>query len=195
MDEYIYRRIFSLKAPIGEFTITNKGIPIVFSVLKNPYNQPYGASEDDDSGITTDTNYVLQIDVDSLEVGETYKVAFSLPLDYCDSDEHTEALCISKNGWSVGLGMLDPNDEVKMDQYIFISHEENNQRYFFLQEPPCFDRSNFVNYDVERSEDKTGYSFTLLDRSAEKISFLAAWIENNEYSVDDCEAALGFWLT
>lgn len=70
MDEYIYRRIFSLKTPIGEFTITNKGIPIAFSILKNPYNQPYGASEDDDSGITTDTNYVLQIDVDSLEVGE-----------------------------------------------------------------------------------------------------------------------------
>ena len=46
-----------------------------------------------------------------------------------------------------------------------------------------------------RSDDSLGFSFVLLDRSIEKITFLVAWIENFADKEIDYEDVLNFWLT
>ena len=63
-----------------------------------------------------------------------------------------------------------------------------NDDYFHQDEP-------HKGYDVWRSEDNLGFSFVLLDRTIDKITFLVAWIENNDASNVDYENVLDFWLT
>ena len=50
-------------------------------------------------------------------------------------------------------------------------------------------------YDVGQSDDSLGFSFVLLDRTIDKITFLVAWIENFPDATIDYEDALDFWLT
>ena len=92
-------------------------------------------------------------------------------LNYCGSDEHTESITNTIDKWSVGIGSYDMNDD-----------------YFHQDEP-------HKGYDVWRSEDNLGFSFVLLDRTIDKITFLVAWIENREISNVDYESVLDFWLT
>ena len=121
--------------------------------------------------ISTETNYALDIDTKCLEIGKQYNVVFSEGgLNYCGSDEHTESITNTINNWSVGIGSYDMNED------------EDNPK-------------NHTGYDVWRSEDNFGFSFVLLDRTIDKITFLVAWIENEEVPNVDYESVLDFWLT
>ncbi|MBE6609993.1 MAG: hypothetical protein E7634_04950 [Ruminococcaceae bacterium] len=121
--------------------------------------------------ITTETNYALDIDTKCLEIGKQYNVVFSEGgLNYCGSDEHTESITNTIDNWSVGIGSYDMNED------------EDNPK-------------NYKGYDVWRSEDNLGFSFVLLDRTRDKITFLVAWIENKEVPNVDYESVLDFWLT
>ena len=121
--------------------------------------------------ITTETNYALDIETKCLEIGKQYNVVFSEGgLNYCGSDEHTESITNTINNWSVGIGSYDMNED------------EDNPK-------------NHKGYDVWRSEDNFGFSFVLLDRTIDKITFLVAWIENKEVPNVDYESILDFWLT
>lgn len=163
--KYIYEDISSLPCPIGEFSVRCGKETIPFSIRKNNYNVPY-------NDIATETNYALDIDTKLLEVGKRYNVVFSEGgLSYCGSDEHTESITNTIGNWSVGIGSYDMNDD-----------------YFHQDEP-------HKGYDVRRSEDNLGFSFILLDRTIDKITFLVAWIENKESSNVDYESVLNFWLT
>jgi len=163
--KYIYENILSLSCPVGEFTVCHENERIPFSVRKNNYNVPY-------DNITTETNYALDIDTKLLAVGKQYDVVFSEGgLNYCGSDEHTESITNTIDNWSVGIGSYDMNDN-----------------YFHQDEP-------HKGYDVWRSEDNLGFSFVLLDRTIERITFLVAWIENNGIVNVDYESVLDFWLT
>ena len=73
--------------------------------------------------------------------------------------------------WSVGIGSFDMNDD------------------YFRQDEP------HKGYDVWQSDNNLGFSFVLLDRSIEKITFLIAWIENFADKDIDYEDVLTFWLT
>ena len=73
--------------------------------------------------------------------------------------------------WSVGIGSYDMNDDI------------------------LYPNQPHTGYDVWRSDDNTGFSFVLLDRSVEIIMFLVAWIENFADADIDYEHALDFWLT
>jgi len=63
-----------------------------------------------------------------------------------------------------------------------------NDDYFRPDEP-------HKGYDVYRSSSNSGFSFKILDRTVEKITFLVAWIENEEGTGLDYEGILDFWLT
>ena len=163
--KYIYENISSLPCPVGEFSVCCGKERIPFSIRKNDYDAPY-------DNITTETNYALDIDTKLLEVGKQYNVVFSEGgLNYCGSDEHTESITNTIDKWSVGIGSYDMNDD-----------------YFHQDEP-------HKGYDVWRSEDNLGFSFVLLDRTIDKITFLVAWIENREITNVDYESVLDFWLT
>ena len=163
--KYICENISSLPCPVGEFTVCHGIQKIPFSIRKNDYNVPY-------DNISTETIYALDIDTKCLEIGKQYNVVFSEGgLNYCGSDEHTESITNTIDKWSVGIGSYDMNDD-----------------YFHQDEP-------HKGYDVWRSEDNLGFSFVLLDRTIDKITFLVAWIENNDASNVDYENVLDFWLT
>ena len=163
--KYIYENISSLPCPVGEFSVRCGKEMIPFSIRKNDYDVPY-------YNITTETNYALDIDTKLLEIGKQYNVVFSAGgLNYCGSDEHTESITNTIDNWSVGIGSYDMNDD-----------------YFHQDEP-------HKGYDVWRSEDNLGFSFVLLDRTIDIVTFLVAWIENNDASNVDYESVLNFWLT
>ncbi len=161
---YIYENITELSCPVGEFSVCcgNKKIP--FSIRKNDYDIPY-------NGITTETNFALDINTNLLEIKKQYDIVFSEGgLHLCGSDEHTESLTNTIDRWSVGIGSFDMNDDLRQDE----PHK---------------------GYDVWRSDDNRGFSFVLLDRSVERITFLVAWIENVADENVDYEDILDFWLT
>ena len=162
---YLYENIFSLLCPVGEFSVCNGSQKILFSIRKNDYDVPY-------DNIKAETNYALDIDTKLLEIGKQNNVVFSEGgLNYCGSDEHTESITNTIGNWSVGIGSYDMNDD-----------------YFHQDEP-------HKGYDVWRSEDNLGFSFVLLDRTVEIITFRVAWIENKDISNVDYESVLDFWLT
>ena len=163
--KYIYENILSLSCPVGEFSVCHEGEKIPFCIRKNNYDVPY-------DNITTETNYALDIDTENLTVGKQYDVMFSKGgLHFCGSDEHTESLTTTIDHWSVGIGSYNMNDD---DFHQNVPHK---------------------GYDVWRSEDNRGFSFVLLDRTVEKITFLVAWIESKEIPNVDYENVLDFWLT
>ena len=146
-----------------------------FSVCHNNTKIPFSARKNSYNvpyyDITTETNYALDIDTDLLETNKQYNIVFSEGgLHFRGSDEHTESLTNTIGNWSVGIGSFDMNDS-------------------FLNDEP------HKGYDVWQSKDNLGFSFILLDRSIEKITFLVAWIENLPDSNIDFEDALDFWLT
>ncbi|MBQ8302129.1 MAG: hypothetical protein IJX97_01090 [Clostridia bacterium] len=165
MEKYIYTDITELLCPIGEFSVCYENIKIPFSVRKNSYDVPY-------YDVTTETNYALDIDTNLLEIKKQYDIVFSEGgLHFRGADEHTESITNTIGKWSVGIGSFDINDN-----------------YIHINEP-------HKGYDVWQSEDNLGFSFVLLDRSVEKITFLVAWIENSADKDIDYEDALDFWLT
>ena len=165
MKQYIYKNISVLSCPVGEFSVCHGNEKIPFSIRKNSYNVPY-------YDITTETNYALDIDTNLLTLGKQYNIVFSGGgLHFCGSDEHTESLTNTLDKCSVGIGSFDMNDD------IFNSDRQH------------------TGYDVWRSEDNLGFSFVLLDRTVETITFLVAWIEHSENQKIDYEDALDFWLT
>ncbi len=165
MEEYIYTDIIELSCPIGKFCVYHDNKKIPFSVRKNDYNVSY-------YDVTTKTNYALDIDTGFLEINKQYNVVFSEgELHFRGSDEHTESLTNTIGKWSVGIGSYDMNDN------DFLGSKSHK------------------GYDVWKSGNNRGFSFVLLDRSVEKITFLVAWIEHSADKDIDYEDALDFWLT
>jgi len=114
----------------------------------------------------------LDIDTNLLQINKQYDLVFSEGgLHFKGSDEHTESLTNTIGKWAVGVGSFDMNDD-----------------YFHQDEP-------HKGYDVWQSEDNLGFSFVLLDRTVETITFLVAWIENVPDKNIDYEEVLDFWLT
>lgn len=185
MDELIFQNIEELITPIGSFTVTEGEKKIPFSVSKNQFDLPYEVYGKDNKSviatIQTQTNYDIIINVSDLEIGHSYKLAFSEKMVFCDSDEHTEALSITKDNWSVGLGMYDPNDGVINSMWPASKAE--------------IDESVFVRYSIEASPGSTGYIFKLLDKSFPRIYFPVAWVKNEGLPPIEYESALGYWLT
>ncbi len=165
MEKYIYTDITELVCPIGKFSVNYENTKIPFSVRKNSYNVPY-------YDITIETNYAIDIDTNLLEINKQYNIVFSEGgLRFCGSDEYTESITTTIGNWSVGIGSYDINEKC------------------------CYTNEPHKGYDVWKSEDGRGFSFILLDRSVEEITFLVAWIENLPNSNIDFEDALDFWLT
>ena len=165
MEKYIFENITELSCPVGKFSVCYGKEKIPFCIRKNNYNAPY-------YDITTETNYALDIDTNLLELQKQYDIVFSEGgLHFRGSDEHTESLTNTIGNWSIGIGSFDINDD-------HLSTDGPRK-----------------GYDVWQSDDSLGFSFVLLDRTIDKITFLVAWIENFPDATIDYEDALDFWLT
>ena len=196
---WIYRHISSLSTPCGEITVTDeKENKCRFSVKKNPYNPDYHLfyGTEKEEAFNTDTNYLICIHASDLIVGDMYKVCITgCQLHYGDSDEHTEAVSGTLNGYSIAIGSYDPNDEEKMAQAYEYSRKQGFLACNMIKCPPQYDESCFVQYDVEMLEDCSGFRFCLLENTIQEISFSVAWVKNKYENLLDYEDAVEFWTT
>lgn len=196
---WIYKDIDSLHTPCGDITITDEnGNKIKFSVKKNPfrpdYDLFYGTSRQE--AVNTDTNFLICVEAGNLTLHHSYKLSLSgSHLHFGDSDEHTEAVSGTSDGYSIAIGAYDPNDDEKMSQAENYSERQGYLAQRIIMEPPKYDKSPFVQYDVEMLTDYSGFTFILLERTIDEIVFTAAWIENKTANSDEYEGAVEFWTT
>lgn len=118
-------------------------------------------------------------------------------LDFGDSDEHTEAVSGTSNGYSIAIGAYDPNDDEKHWQACeYSSKQPEIARQRIIVPPPLYDESSFVKYDVEMLKNYSGFAFRLLDRSIQEINFPVAWVENKYKGLElYYEDAVELWTT
>ncbi len=180
-----------LITPCGEVVVTDeKGERVLFSVRRYgfaPYRIFVGTP--DEQVIEPIANYEICIDSRRLRLGERYRIRMSgIRLEFGGADERTIGVVGTANGYSLGLGAYDPNDEEKMDQDIAASEDRL-----------LYDKSRFVQYDLEMLPDFSGFSFELLDRSVAELRFPVAWIGNprpeNARFRDAYEGAVNCWTT
>lgn len=196
---WIYHKICSLPTPCGEITVRDEnGEPCRFSVEKNffcsDYTLYHGTEEEE--AVNTDTNYDICIHTEDLAIGHVYKIALTgCRLRFGDSDEHTQAVSGTSNGYSIAIGSYDPNDEEKLDQAYAYSREQGFLSRIGIMPPPQYDESRFVQYDVEMLEDHSGFWFRLIDRSLPEVTFSVAWIKNEHDDPWAYEGAVGYWTT
>ncbi|MDE6731692.1 MAG: hypothetical protein K2J77_02290 [Oscillospiraceae bacterium] len=196
----VYRDIDALPTPCGEITVVDENNRRHrFSVRKNPYSPDYQMfySTENEKSINTDTNYLLCVCADDLVLQQTYKICLTgTALHYGDSDEHTEAVSGTANGYSIAIGAYDPNDDEKIRQAYEYSSAQGYLAQKRLVSPPQYDESRFEQYDVEMLEDYSGFSFRLLERSVKEITFRVAWVKHNEdVESSEYEAAVELWTT
>ena len=194
---WIYRHIDFLSTPCGEITVTDEdGKRCVFSVKQNPYRPDWHlfCGTDGEEILNTDTNYLLCIQASDLVLGRTYKICLTGdPLHFGDSDEHTEAVSGTFNGYSIAIGAYDPNDDEKLDQASRYSKKQGF--HGVIVSLSQYDESRFVQYDVEMLENYSGFSFRLLENSVQEIKFPIAWVKNKHRNLPDYEAAVELWTT
>ena len=193
------KNLKKLVTPCGVITIVDKNNNCIpFAVQKNPYDCPYSFKNAQGQTVTlhTDTNYKIVIKTSNLQKEVTHQIVLKgAQLRYGDSDEHTECISGCSNGYCIAIGTWLPNDDEKLWQA-----EDYSERMGFLKrnsiiEPPQYDTSKFKEYDVEMSDDCSGYTFYLIDDTIPEITFLVAWIKGNGVDKLEYESAVQFWTT
>ena len=193
------KNLKKLVTPCGVITIVDKNNNCIpFAVQKNPYDCPYSFKNAQGQTVTlhTDTNYKIVIKTSDLQKEVTHQIVLKgAQLRYGDSDEHTECISGCSNGYCIAIGTWLPNDDEKLRQA-----EDYSERMGFLKrnsiiEPPQYDTSKFKEYDVEMSDDCSGYTFYLIDDTIPEITFLVAWIKGNGVDKLEYESAVQFWTT
>ena len=193
------KNLKKLVTPCGVITIVDKNNNCIpFAVQNNPFDCPYSFKNAQGQTVTlhTDTNYKIVIKTSDLQKEVTHQIVLKgAQLRYGDSDEHTECISGCSNGYCIAIGTWLPNDDEKLWQA-----EDYSERMGFLKrnsiiEPPQYDTSKFKEYDVEMSDDCSGYTFYLIDDTISEIFFSVAWIKNNGVDELEYESAVQFWTT
>ena len=193
------KNLKKLVTPCGVITIVDKNNNCIpFAVQKNPFDCPYSFKNAQGQTVTlhTDTNYKIVIKTSDLQKEVTHQIVLKgAQLRYGDSDEHTECISGCSNGCCIAIGTWLPNDDVKLWQA-----EDYSERMGFLKrnsilEPPEYDTSKFKEYDVEMTDDCSGYTFYLIDDTISEIFFSVAWIKSNGVDELEYESAVQFWTT
>ncbi len=186
-----------LVTPCGVITIVDKNNNCIpFTVRKNLFDCPYSFKNTQGETVTlhTDTNYEIVIKTSDLEKGVMHQIRLKgTQLVYGDSDEHTECISGCSNGYCIAIGTWLPNDDEKLQQAEEYSEKMGFLKYNSIIEPPQYDTSRFKEYDVEMSDDCSGYSFYLIDDTISEIFFSVAWIKSNGVDDLEYESAVQYW--
>lgn len=198
MDETIFNNIKKLSTPVGFFSVYSGNENISFSVINNEFNIPYEVYNDNENligSISTNTNYEIKIETSKLKIGEEYRIQFSNgKFKYCDSDEHTSCYDAVIDGWVVGIGAYDPNDEEKFEQAFCYSKIKGYLEENYIRTLDKYDETSFTKYTTEVCDDLNGFTFRIFDYSREFIFFSVAWVKVEEFQMIDYEEAIGLWL-
>lgn len=172
---YLYQNIKRFSTPCGDITITDNNTPLNFSVCRSPLDRESWAFYGSDNAYKFKVNddYELHISTGNLTTNRVYKISLcgNIKMNYGDSDEYTEAVAGTENGFSISIGAYDPNANEKLSQH-YKAHQSN-------AEFTGYDKSLFTEYEITRLSDCSGYSFALLDNfTIKEIVFKSAWIKH-----------------
>ncbi|MBQ5755568.1 MAG: hypothetical protein IIV90_07840, partial [Oscillospiraceae bacterium] len=153
-----------LTTPVGVFSVWDGQEKVPFSVCRNLMCSPWDvydeAYENVVGTIYTETNYTIAMKAEKLLAGKEYRISFSNGIwEYCGGDEHTSCYCTTIDGWMVGIGAYDPNDEEKDDQMVEYSQKNGYLAKGDYRDPPFYDESRFKGYTVWNLERLNGYKF------------------------------------
>lgn len=186
-----------LVTPCGIVTIADKSNNCIpFTVRKNQFDHPYEFKDAQGKMVklSTNTNYELVIKTSDLAKGIEYRIMLKgAQLEYGDADEYVECISGCLNGYCIAIGAWLPNDDEKLRQAEEYSEKMGFLKYNSIVEPPQYDTSRFKEYDVEMSDDRSGYSFYLIDDTISEISFSIAWIKSNGVDDLEYESAVEYW--
>lgn len=166
-----------LKTPIIDIEIVDendKNIPFDIVESWNPIHTTY--LDNDVNNIVEVTDYdekQIRIDTSNLEIGKTYFVKTSKPIEYRDSDEHLFTYGYTEDTQTFAISFPDPHDDFKdFPQY-------------------CKDdyRMKWYDFNGEMPSDKKAVSFYLIDHEKEFIYIATAWIWNIHDHMIDYETA------
>lgn len=188
-----------IPSPCGYIRVADaSGKAIPFTIRKSAYYTEYEleTSKGERKLVNTDTKYDVVIDTAELALQTEYRIYLrGTTLHYGDSNEHTECVSGSANGYSIAIGAYDPNDEDKMDQMEEYSELNGFLLKNLLVKPPVYNEDSFLRYDVEMLRDYSGFKFHLIDREDPNICFPVAWIKNEPGEEMYYEGAVEFWTT
>lgn len=186
-----------LPTPCGEITVTdNKGSRIPFTLQKSIIDTDYHVFEhtQNEKAVHIEHAYLLTIDIDHLQKEILYQIRLNgAKLRYGYSDESTECISGSSNGYSIAIGAFDPNDDEKVAQAF--SYSKAQGITYAIVPPPEYDESKFSQYDVEMLEDFSGFWFRLIDTQHPIIQFPVAWIKNEPGAEIEYEWVVECWTT
>lgn len=191
------KAIKELITPCGKVTVTDEdGTCIPFLIRKNLFDCPYEFEDRAGTKVTLkpDTSFSLAVAASDLTRGRIYHIMLEgTKLGYGDSDEKTECLSARSNGYCIAVGTCLPNDDEKMEQAQ--SYSRRMGLLNAIAEPPEYNTERFSGYDVEMSDDGSGYQFYLIDDSFSEIIFEIAWIKSDGINDSEYESAVQFWTT
>ena len=186
-----------LVTPCGIVTIVDKNNNCIpFTVRKNQFDHPYEFKDAQGKMVklSTDTNYELVIKTSDLAKGIEHRIMLKgARLEYGDADEYVECVSGWLNEYCIAIGTWLPNDDEKLRQAEDYSEKMGFLNRNLIVEPSQYDTSKFKKYDVEMSDDCSGYSFYLIDDTISEISFSIAWIKSNGVDDLEYESAVQYW--
>lgn len=188
-----------LMMPCGKVTVADEdGTCIPFAIRKNLFDCPYEFEDRAGTKVTLkpDASFSLAVAASDLTRGKFYHIMLEgTKLGYGDSDEKTECLSACTNGYCIALGTYLLNDDEKLEQAWSHSRRMGLLKYHSLAAPPEYNTGQFSGYDVEMSDDGSGFRFYLIDDSISEISFEIAWIKSDGINAPEYESAVQFWTT
>lgn len=188
-----------LMTPCGRVTVIDEnGKCIRFTIQKNLFDCPYEFEDRTGNKLTlkTDTNFSLVIAASDLIKGKNYRIMLNgIKLGYGDSDERTECISGCSAGYCIAIGTYLPNEDEKMEQAWNYSKQMGFLKNHSIVEPPEYKTEMFSGYDVEMSDDCSGFQFYLIDDSILEITFEIAWIKSDGINDSEYESAVQFWTT
>ena len=197
--EWIYKDIYELRTPVGSFTVNSDLEKVKFSVSKSSFNIPWKVTDDKNcliGEIEVNTNYDILINTDDIITDAEYRILFSNgKWDFCDSDDNTVCFDSVIDGWVIGIGAFDWNEEEKHIQALEYSKKSGFLASRIIQEPDHYDESKFEKYAINWLDEKNGFAFKKIDNTLDYLCFHVAWIKAENFQTIDYEAAIGFWLT
>ena len=176
-DKVLESNVTVLRTPLVDIEIVDDDEKNISFDIVDSWNTSHGVYiNNDENNIIEATDYEekqIRIRTASLEIGKTYYVKTSVPIESRDSDEHLFTYGLSTEDKTFAISFPDPNDEFKW----FPEDFKKGYKMFWY------------DFNGEAPSGTKAVSFYLIDREKEYIYIATAWIWNIHDHMENYESA------
>lgn len=170
-----------LKTPVVDIElIDEQGNPLVFDLIKsrNTYHDVYIDNDEEKIIEAADVEkIVIRLSTDRLEIGKTYYVRSSVPIEFRDSDERLFTFGCTIDDKTFAITFPDPNEDLKCFPDLCKKSNPNAKMIWY-------------DFNGEMPSGTKAVSFYLIDREKPYIEIPTAWMWNIHDHMDDYESAV-----